>query len=226
MRALVLLLLAIAGLAAGEPLADQATAAALAFAEAQNAGHPGQITFKVLQPPVVPHLRGGTVVVEPSHLSKQEPTGRFFVGLRVLVDGRLAATMRVDLEGRWFGDVLKARTSLARRQPLTEDLVEKMPLEGQPPAGVLVELPEGMRVRAAVTAGKVLTRSDLEPIPLINPGDKVRLIATSGDLTIQAEALARSGGIVGDRIRLEMPSRRQVTAEISGPGEALMRFAK
>lgn len=225
MRLLGLLLLCVFP-ACAEGLGDQAAAVALAFAEGQAAGRPGQYAFKVVQPPVVPFVRPGHAVLEPTHLSKPEPKGRFFVAFRILVDGRPAGALRVDLEGRWAGTLLKARTSLARRQVLTGDLVEAVPMEGQPPAGALTELPEGMRVRLPVSAGKFLTQADLEPIPLIATGDKVRILAQSGPLTIHAEGIARSGGLMGDRIRLEMPSRRQITARISGPGEATLPFGK
>jgi flagella basal body P-ring formation protein FlgA len=226
MRAWFLLCFLLAPLGAGLPLADQAVVAALAFAEGQAAGRAGKYTFKVVQLPIVPALRPGAAAVEASHLSKLEPQGRFFVALRVNVDGRPAGTMRVDLEGQWMGEVLKARTSLARRQALTEDLVERVPMEGQPPAGALSDIPQGMRLRIPVTVGRILTRADLEPIPLINPGDKVRVVAVAGDLTVQAEGTARSGGVIGDAIRLEMPSRRMISAHITAPGEARILFAK
>ena len=226
MRLLLALLLLAPYLGAQGSLADQASAEALAYAEGQVVGQAGHYAFKVLQPPFIPLLRAGKPVLEVSHLSKQPPQGRFFAAVKVLVEGRPAGTLRVEMEGQWVGEVLKAKESLRRKQVLTEDLIERVPVEGQPPAGALTELAPGLRTRAAVQAGKFLTQADVEPIPLVNIGEKVRLIGQHEALSIHAEAIARSSGLLGDRVRLEMPSHKQITAIVTGPGQATLIFSK
>ena len=200
-----------------ERLAD----AALAFAQAEAAKLGGTHHFKVAQPPRVPVTRPGALAFEASHLSKREPVGRFFVVLAIKVDGEKVGMARVDLEGSWVGSVLRAKGDLARRTELSPDLVESGPFEGVPPEGALSEIPEGQRLMRAVAAGKVLTRADLEAVPLVQSGDKVRLTASHEALSISLDTIARSRGGLGDRVRLEAPgSRRAVTAIITGPGEA------
>jgi flagella basal body P-ring formation protein FlgA len=130
----------------------------------------------------------------------------------------------VDLEGSWVGTVLRAKGDLARKTELTADQVEASPFEGVPPEGSLKEIPEGQRLMRSVVSGKILTRADLEAIPLIQSGDSVRLTATHDALTVSVETTARSRAGLGDRVRLEAPgARRQVTAIVTGPGEARLQ---
>jgi len=73
----------------------------------------------------------------------------------------------------------------------------------------------------SVASGKILTRADLEATPMVQSGDKVRLTATHEALTVSIDTTARSRAGKGDRVRLEAPgARRQVTAIVTGPGEA------
>ena len=225
MRALALLLVPVALVAqAPVSLAERMAEVALAFAQSEAQKLGGEHTFKVAQPPRAPRTRPGKVTFEPSHLSKLEPLGRFFVVLAIKVDGDRVGMVRVDLEGSWIGTVLRAKGDLTRQSELSADLVESGPFEGVPPQGFLRSIPEGHRLMRAVVSGKILTRGDLETIPLVQSGDKVRLTATRDDLTISVDTTARSKAGLGDRVRLESPGgRRPVTAIVTGPGEAKLQ---
>ena len=212
-----LALVAQAPLSPAERLAD----AALAFAKVEAAKLGGEHSFKVAQPPRVPVTRPGNLSFEASHLSKREPVGHFFVVVAIKVDGDRVGMTRVDLDGSWVGSVLRAKGDLTRQTVLTAEQVEPSAFEGVPPEGALTAVPEGQRLMRAVPSGKILTRGDLEAIPLVQSGDKVRLTATHETLTISLDTTARSRAGLGDRVRLEAPgARRQVTAVVTGPGEA------
>jgi flagella basal body P-ring formation protein FlgA len=223
MRALLLSLVLpalIAQASTGSPeerLAD----VALAFARAEATKWGGEHHFKVAQPPRVPPTQPGIVTFEASHLSKREPLGRFFVVVILKVNNERMGMVRVDLEGNWVGTVLRARGDLPRKTELTTDEVEPSAFEGVPPEGALTELPKGQRLMRSVASGKILTRADLEALPLVQSGDKVRLTATHEALTVSIDTTARSRGGLGERVRLEAPgARRTVTAVVTGPGEA------
>jgi flagella basal body P-ring formation protein FlgA len=204
------------GLAA-EHMAD----AALAFANAEAAKLGGQYTIRLAQPPRVPRTLPGVLTFEASHLSKNEPLGRFFVVLTIKVNGENVGMTRVDLEGSWVGTVLRAKGGLTRQTELTADKVEPSPFTGVPPPGFLTEIPEGQRLMRPVASGKILTRGDLEAVPLVQAGDKVRLTATREALTISLDTTALNRAGLGDRIRLEAPSgRKPLVAIVTGPGEA------
>jgi flagella basal body P-ring formation protein FlgA len=198
--------------------------AAMAFAQVEAAKLGGEHRFKVAQPPRVPAMKPGKLTFEPSHLSKREPLGRFFVVVALKVDGEKVGMVRVDLDGTWVGTVLRAKGDLARKTELTADQVEPSPFDGVPPEGALTEVPEGQRLMRSVTSGRILTRADLETIPLVQSGDKVRLTATHETLTISLDTTARGRAGLGDRVRLEAPgARRAVTAIVTGPGEARLQ---
>lgn len=225
MRLLLILLLSGLGLRAEDNLVALFKQAALSHAE--QAVPAGTYKVRCLRDPQLPNLPEGQVRIDGVALSKREPVGTFFATLRLRVNGRLAGTVRVDLEGSWTGRVLRTKTAVTRKSVPTPDQLELTEFEGAPPPGALTEWPEGMRLRAPMAAGRILTRADLEPIPLVQAGDRIRLVLTSGGLSIGTEATALSPGVLGDRIRLEVTRRqRPVQAIITGRGEASITWSK
>lgn len=207
-------------LTAPAPFATRLAEEAVAFAESEAAKLPGSYRIRLVQPPLPPFLPKGEPRIDSLKLSKAEPTGRFFVTLKLLVDGRPAGFARVDLEGTWTGNLLRTRENLPRKAVPDPSQLESSPFQGTPPPGSLTAFPEGMRLRQAVAAGKVLTRADLENIPLVQAGERVKLTAASPGLTILVEGMARSTGGQGDRVRVEVAgTRRLVQAIVSGMGE-------
>ena len=221
-RALLLTLLACLGIRAEDPRVVQVAEAGLAHAEQAAAKLPGQWQVKLVQPPTLPPLLpAGPLSITGAHLSKREPSGRFFVVLDLQVDTRRVGQVRVDLDGRWTGQLWRTREALGRRVVIEEGLLEPVAFEGVPPDGALLEPPTGLRTRGPLAAGRTVTRMDVEPVPLVQAGEKVKLTAETGTLSITAEALARSSGALGERIRLEAPgTRKPIQAVVTGPAEA------
>lgn len=204
----------------GAPFAARLAEQAVAFAEGEAARLPGSYRIRLVQPPVLPPAPKGELRIDTLRLSKAEPTGRFFVTARLLADGRPAGFARVDLEGSWSGSLLRARESLPRKTVPEPSQLEPATFEGTPPPGALMAFPEGMRLRQPVNAGKVLTRADLEPVPLVQAGERVKLTASVPGLTILVEGTARSTGGQGERVRVEVGgTRKLVQAVVSGQGE-------
>ena len=224
MRRLVLVLLSAALLGGQEPAQtpqDRLQTQALDFAQAQAAGRPGTYTFKVLGNSLLPRSAQGELSFESAHLSRPDLAGRFYISYNVMNGVRSLGMARVDLDGRWTGSLLKFRTAGARRTVPTEEQLERFDYEGAPPAGALGELPAGYRLRNAVLPGHLLTQADLEPIPLVNLGDTVRVEMVDGALSVRVDALALGAGAEGARIRLELPSSHKfLQAVVTGPGEA------
>lgn len=193
---------------------------AIEYAQTQAQTNPGHYVIRATKMPVLPRMKGTEIRFEPSHLSKREPTGAFFAVFRVMADGRLAGSARVELEGRWIGKLLKTTEPLARKTVPSETQLEEVPFEGNPPPGALTAFPSGFRLRTNVPSGHTLTLASLEPIPLVNAGDRVRLTLRSGCLIISADATARGPGALGDKIRVELPTRKWIQVVVTGPGEA------
>jgi flagella basal body P-ring formation protein FlgA len=200
---------------------------ALSYVQAQAGTLAGHYTFHVLKPPSVPRvLAGAKLTFEPANLSRRDLGGVFFVSFKMKLDGRPAGMLRVDMEGKWTGMVLRAKAPLQRKTIPAADAFEVEPFEGNPPPGALSEVPAGYRLRLPVAAGHLLTMVDLESIPVVTAGDQVRVELVSGALVIAVDAVARSNGAVGEKVRLEMPtSHKNLQAVVTGPGEARLLWA-
>lgn len=203
-------------------LAERLQQEAVAYAQAQGAE--GRFTVRATRAPILPRVRGSEVRFEPSHLSKREPSGVFFAVFRIFDGGRLAGNARVDLEGRWTGTLLRAREALRRKSIPTDEQLEAFPFEGNPPPGALTAFPAGYRLKANASAGHVLTQTDLEAIPLVSSGERVRITVRSQSLVISADATSRGNGALGDKIRVELPTRKWVQAIVTGSGEACVTW--
>ena len=206
---------------------DRLQTAALAYVEAQAAGRSGSYSFRVLTPPALP--RGADpdrLEFEPARLSQRDLGGHFFVTCKASLSGRPVGMLRVDMEGKWAGKLLRTQGPLARKTVPEPGQFELVSFEGSPPAGAIFTLPEGYRLRAPLSAGHVLIMQDLETIPVVNAGDQVRVEVVNGPLVIAVEALARTSGAVGEKVRLEMPSgHKNLQAVVTGPGEARVQWA-
>ena len=211
----------------GLPPLEQLQMDALSYVEAQAAALSGKYTFRVVKPPVLPRVpEGGKLSFEPSNLSRRELGGVFFVSFRLKLDGRPLGMVRVDMEGKWTGKLLRAQNALQRKTILEPGQFELVPFEGNPPVGALAEIPAGFRLRSPIATGHFLVLQDLEPIPVVMAGDQVRLEIVSGSLVIAVDSLARSNGAVGEKVRLEMPtSHKNIQAVVTGPGEARVQWA-
>lgn len=208
------------------PPGDRLQAQALAYVQAQVEGREGSYTFKVVSAPALPPSPKGELVFEPNHLSRSEPSGRFFVTFNAFAGGRAIGMVRVDLEGVWTGKLLRFRTALPRKAVPDDEQLESFEFQGTPLAGALTAMPAGYRLRLPVIQGHILLRSDLEPIPLVLMGDPVRVEVVDGDLTLTLDATARSSGALGDKVRLEMPTSHKILmAEVTGLGEARVQWA-
>jgi len=207
------------------PASDRLQAQALAYAQSAVAGLDGTYTFKYISNSILPRVTKGDLTFEPTHLSRTDPTGRFYASFNVQNQGRTIGMVRVDLEGQWTGKLLRCHAALPRKAVPAEGQLEAFEFEGTPPAGALRSLPEGMRLRGPVAQGHILVRADLEPIPLVLMGDTVRVELVQGDLSITAEAVARSSGALGEKVRLEMPvAHKMLQAVVTGPDEARVQW--
>jgi flagella basal body P-ring formation protein FlgA len=171
----------------------------------------------------MPPLKPGRLTFEPERISKQDPVGRFFGVFRIKVDGISAASVRVEMEGTWTGVLYQAKTALKRRTAISEDDFEEIIFEGIPPAGAIKVFPQESRLSQPMQAGKIITNMQVETIPMISAGDRVRVTLSNGPLQIVSEATAKSSGAKGDKVRLEMGgSKKVLTATVVSPGQAIV----
>jgi flagella basal body P-ring formation protein FlgA len=219
-----LLLMCPAPLLAQSPSdAEALCAQALAYAKASAAGMAGEYTFHISRQPLMPPLKPGRLTFESERLSKQDPVGRFFGVFRIKVDGISSASVRVEMEGSWRGALYQAKTALLRKAPITEDDFEEVIFEGIPPAGAIKVFPRESRLSQPMQVGKILSNMQVETIPMINAGDRVRVTLRNGPLQIASEAVAKSSGGKGGKVRLGANGGKKILiATVTGPGQAVV----
>ena len=206
---------------------EQVQTQAVEYAEGLAAAQAGQFAFRVVRPPQLPRLPGtGKLTFTPDHASRSELAGPFFITFKAFMDDRPVGYVRVDLDGRWTGKLLRARSALPRKTAVDASQFDLEDFAGDPPAGALGTVPAGWQLRCPLTPGHILVQQDLEPIPVVLAGEAVRLELESGSLTIAVDALARNSGAVGAKVRVEVSSsHKEVQAVVTGPGTARVEWA-
>ena len=188
-------LLALAGRAQDLGLAEKLQREALAYAETQAAGLPGSYSIRVLRPPALPRLPPGQVRLEPTHASKQDFLGPFFVAFRVFVNEAPAGSARVDLEGKWVGTLLRARTAPSpQRRPHRRAAGDRSFRRGTP-----CRCADGMARRVPAEGASRRGPSPLPCRPQAHPHHQHR---RSGEAPAHLRLLGGVGGHRGPDLRL------------------------
>ncbi len=131
---------------------------------------------------------------------------------------------RVDVFQRVFGVAEPLRRG---RRLTTADLVELRVPHTTLARDAIVEpaLIEGAMLRRTVKPGEPIREAWLQVPPLVNRGDRIRMVAVRGALRMTARGEALSDGARGAYIRVRnLDSRKIVSGRVVGPGEIEMEF--
>ena len=83
------------------------------------------------------------------------------------------------------------------------------------------EMVIGREAKRTIARGTVLSRTDIQQVPLIRPNDIVTVYSRRPGITIKREMKARTGGALGDTVTLvELKGRQSVTARVLGLNKA------
>ena len=78
----------------------------------------------------------------------------------------------------------------------------------------------GQTLKRGVASGDILTSNLLQPSSLIKRGDRVVIVARSGDFFVKMQGEALSDGAKGQQIRIRnITSDRVIRARVVGPSE-------
>lgn len=82
----------------------------------------------------------------------------------------------------------------------------------------------GKKLKSNLEAGSPIYLCDVEPLYLVKRGDRVRLLAQSGTVSIETVAKALDSGALGDIIRvINLDSRRTISAKVAGKGTVVAK---
>ena len=77
----------------------------------------------------------------------------------------------------------------------------------------------GMQLTRAIAAGAPITGANVEALPVVRRGQKVKMIIESGTLHVTATGLAHSDGKLDQMIKIQnINSNKTVHGRVTGPG--------
>lgn len=83
----------------------------------------------------------------------------------------------------------------------------------------------GLRMKRSVRAGRVLRRTQVEGVPIVERGDRVLLVLRSGLIEVQAVGRSREAGVAGDWIRVvNLDSKRELSGRVDRRGRVHVAF--
>lgn len=148
----------------------------------------------------------GNLALSVTRRSKKDLAGpvslRATVRLNGGVCGRLTLSGWVDR----FVPVVVARQDMPRHRVLTAaDLVLKTVSISKAPSGLVTDIAPavGKRLRTRVSQGDCLNSRMLENPPLVEKGDRIKILAKSGTLRVSTLGIAKGSGGSGDQIPVE-----------------------
>ncbi|PIE70197.1 MAG: flagella basal body P-ring formation protein FlgA [Deltaproteobacteria bacterium] len=173
-------------------------------------------------------LAPGTVTFTVAESGNRQMKGRVSLCVTPFVDGKKAAPIYLSGWVDIFGTAVCAARHLERGTLLrASDLVTRRVCVSRFPEDLL-SAPEqgvGKRLRKNITAGRPVRLQAVEWPPVVDYGNRVKLVAGSGNLRIETIGIAKEAGRVGDMIRvINAASRQQVVGRVTGSGRVEITF--
>jgi flagella basal body P-ring formation protein FlgA len=160
----------------------------------------------------------GKIVVTPSGNRKGDIKGKTKLRLAVSVDGEACGQVTVSGWVDRYARVVFAVREIPRDTVLSaDDLCLKRTNIAKAPDRLVYDIAEavGKRARSKLQAGKYLQPHKLSEIPLIEKGDRVKLLLSAGPVSISTLGKAKADGSAGDRIRVEnLSSEKTVVGRV------------
>ena len=148
----------------------------------------------------------GPAEVEIDRISSRPFRGPTVVRAEIRVGGETLRVLTITVDTRFFREVLVATRSLRRGEAITADMVELIERDVTSIRdGFFSDLGEleGYQAKRPLGFDRVITRTHVEPVPVVRRGDSILLLVVSANLQISAQGTALQDGSVGRRIRVK-----------------------
>jgi flagella basal body P-ring formation protein FlgA len=183
-----------------------------------NAAGGNEVAFGEIDVRGAKPLPLGKITLTPIKIGRGEIKGKTNLRLAVMVDGEDCGRVTVSGWVDRYAQVVCAARSVPRNTILSpEDLcLQRINIANAPDRLVLdVADAVGKRVRSSIRAGKYLQQHKLFEVPLIEKGDRVKLLVSAGPVNISTFGVAKADGGAGDQIRVEnISSQKTVTGRV------------
>ncbi len=144
--------------------------------------------------------------------------GSFSLPILFKVDGRERTKTWVIAKTKVILKAIVAAQNLNRGKIVTKQDIQVKKMEFQnPPSNLISNLDEviGKRTKRFIRIGSILTKADIEKVPVIKRGSKVTIVVESPVLKITAPGKAKEDGCKGDVIKvLNLSSKKTIYATV------------
>lgn len=147
----------------------------------------------------------GVVDFRVRAMSARPFRGPTVVRLELNVDGQLERALTVTVDCRLYGDVVVTNHALRAGSALTAAALaveERDVTSLNQGCFTSVEDLVGMQARRPIGVGEVVSRTHVEPVPVVRRGDEVALSLETGTMSLVAGGVALQDGGVGQKIRV------------------------
>jgi len=189
--------------AAERPLVSAAEAIRLAVA--QRVGPDAEVTVATIDV----NVNGDAPVFRDA---RPDPAGRLGQPMRFTLLTDAGAAVPVTALVRVVASYVVVRQPIARGLVVSEDTVTavRAELKGVP----LSKLPQiadviGVRSLRPLLAGDIVLKSFVASRRMVEPGDRVTVVALAGAVEVTAQFVAADGGSLGDTIRVRNPETKK-----------------
>ena len=141
------------------------------------------------------------------------------VPVRIDLDGRLDRTIFVGYRMQQYIETAVAAQDLVPGTVLGGDDVTmgRVPYRGQPSNGVDALI--GRKINEAFTRGQAVTIADTAENQIVRAGSTVVFIVRDSGVQVSADAIARTGGGLGDQVFVYNPlTHKGLSGTVTGPG--------
>lgn len=184
----------------------------------KNAAGEDEVALSGIEVRGVKPLPLGKIALTPLKTGREEIKGKTSLRLAVAVDGEDYGQVTVSGWVDRYAQVVCAARSVSRNTILTaEDLCFQRINIAKAPDRLVFDTAEavGKRVRSSLQAGKCLQQHKLFEVPLVERGDRVKLLVSAGPVNVSTLGVAKADGGAGDQIRVEnLSSRKTVIGRV------------
>jgi len=154
--------------------------------------------------------------VKVFRIGKDSPLGTTIFTLGVYENNKLIKAVPVSIGVTLLVEALVTTTPINSGEEMCDLALAKRTITGRGEMPLTdLELVEGKQAVRYIPAGSIVFQSLIEEIPIIKPGDKVKIIVDKGSVKVSADGEARQKGAVGELIRVvNLGSKKVVRAEI------------
>jgi len=154
--------------------------------------------------------------VKVFRIGKDSPLGTTIFTLGIYNDDKLVKAVPVSIGVTLLVDALVTTTPINAGEEMCDLTLAKRTITGRGEMPLTdFKLVENKQAARYIPAGSIVFQSMIEEVPIIKPGDKVKILVDKGPVKVSADGEARQKGARGELIRVtNLGSKKIIQAEI------------